>query len=253
MKLSGEEIKHFKDHGYITNFFFERAECDFYKKHFEKLTKIYSESSYKGKLKDRIMNPHFIDETSRKILLNPNFFLYANQLLNSEVYGVQTMYFEKGSEQKYHQDDFYLNRTIGFWIALDDVDESNGSISLQQESHKYDAISPESLGIKNPQLLEDELRYSNKLFEVYLNNKNNMKLRDKIVNLKKGNGIIFDGRLIHCGLPIINKKKKRRVIVCHYLESNSRWPYINWPLFCENGNHKVNGIFDKNNLHPNKI
>ena len=73
--------------------------------------------------------------------------------MSSKVYGVQTMYFEKGSEQNYHQDDFYLNRTIGFWIALDDVDESNGSISVQQESHKYDVIYPETLGIINPCIL----------------------------------------------------------------------------------------------------
>ena len=253
MELTGQEINNFKDHGYISKFIFKSTECDLYKKHFEKLTKIYSESSLKGKLKDRIMNPHFFDETSRRILLNSKFFLYANQLLSSKVYGVQTMYFEKGSEQNYHQDDFYLNRTIGFWIALDDVDESNGSISVQQESHKYDVIYPKTLGIINPQHLGDDIRYSNKLLEVYLKNKNNKKLKDKILNLKKGNGVIIDGRLIHWGLPIINKKKKRRVIVIHYLGNKSKWPYLNWPLFYENGSYKVNGSFDKNNLHPNKI
>jgi len=39
MKLTGQEINNFKDHGYISKFIFKSTECDFYKKHFEKLKK----------------------------------------------------------------------------------------------------------------------------------------------------------------------------------------------------------------------
>ena len=88
--------------------------------------------------------------------------------------------------------------------------------------------------------------------EIYKKNKNKLKLNDKIVSLEKGEGIILDGRLIHWGLPIKNTKK-RRVLVIHYLQKNSRWPYKNWPLFQKNGEYKVDGFFNKNNLHPNEI
>ena len=253
MILSGNDIINFKVNGFIKKSFLKNDECNFYRKHFEKLSKKYRRSSYKGELDDRIMNPHFFDEISRKILLTSNFFSFANELLKSEVYGVQTMYFDRGSEQSHHQDDFYLNRTIGFWIALDNVDESNGTLCIQKKSQNYEVIYPENLGVKNPQNLGDDIFYSKKILNVYKENKKNRNLKDFIVELKKGEGVIIDGRLIHWGLAIKNKKKKRRVLVLHYLDYNSKWPYKNWPLFKKNGEYKVNSFFDNTDLHPSKI
>ncbi len=253
MFLSDEEKSNFKINGFIKKSFLNNDQCNFYRKHFEKISKKYRTSSYKGELDDRIMNPHFFDEISRKILLTSNFFSFANELLKSEVYGVQTMYFDRGSEQSYHQDDFYLNRTIGFWIALDNVDESNGTLCIQKKSQNYEVIYPENLGVKNPQNLGDDIFYSKKILNVYKENKKNRNLNDFIVELKKGEGLIIDGRLIHWGLAIKNKKKKRRVLVLHYLDYNSKWPYKNWPLFKKNGEYKVNSFFDNTDLHPSKI
>ncbi len=82
------------------------------------------------------MNPHFFDKKSREIILMSTFFSYSIQLLKSEVFGVQTMYFNWGSEQNHHQDDFYLDKTIAFWIALDNVDEFNGSICVTKKFPK---------------------------------------------------------------------------------------------------------------------
>ena len=253
MFLSEEEKSIFKVNGFIKKTFLKNDQCNFYRKHFEKLSESYKTLNYKGKLEDRIMNPHFFDEISKKFLLMPNFFSLANELLQSEVYGVQTMYFDRGSEQNHHQDDFYLNRTIGFWIALDKVDESNGTLCIQKKSQNYEVIYPENLGVKNPQNLGDDIHYSKKILDIYKENKKNKDLSDFIVNLKKGEGVIIDGRLIHWGLAIKKQRKKRRVIVLHYLDYNSKWPYKNWPLFQKNGEYKVNNFFDKTNLHPNKI
>ena len=252
MKLSKKEIINFQENGYIKKLFFNRDQCKFFKKHFEDLSINYKRLNLDGKFKDRIMNPHFFDKNSREIILMSTFFSYSIQLLKSEVFGVQTMYFKWGSEQNHHQDDFYLNKTIGFWIALDNVDESNGTLCVQKGSQKYNVLYPENLGIKNPQDLGNDARYSKKMMEIYKKNKKNLKLNDIIVNLEKGEGLILDGRLIHWGLPIKNKKT-RRVFVLHYLEKNSRWPYKNWPLFQKNGEYKVDGFFNKNNLHPNEM
>ena len=253
MFLSDKEKSNFKVNGFIKKSFLKNDQCNFYRKHFEKLSKKYRRSSYKGELDDRIMNPHFFDEISRKILLTSNFFSFANELLKSEVYGVQTMYFDRGSEQSHLQDDLYLNRTIGFWIALDNVDESNGTLCIQKKSQNYEVIYPANLGVKNPQNLGDDIFYSKKILNVYKENKKNRNLKDFIVELKKGEGVIIDGRLIHWGLAIKNKKKKRRVLVLHYLDYNSKWPYKNWPLFKKNGEYKVNSFFDNTDLHPSKI
>ena len=252
MKLSNKEIIKFHENGYIKETFFNQDQCKEFKLHFDYLSNNYQKLNLNGKFKDRIMNPHFFDKKSREIILMSTFFSYSIQLIKSEVFGVQTMYFKWGSEQNHHQDDFYLNKTIGFWIALENVDEFNGSICVQKSSQKYDVVYPEDLGIKNPQHLGNDDRYSEKILEIYKKNKNKLKLNDKIVSLEKGEGLILDGRLIHWGLPIKNTKK-RRVFVIHYLQKNSRWPYKNWPLFQKNGEYKVDGIFNKNNLHPNEI
>jgi len=253
MNLTTEEVKKFREFGYINKLIFKDSECEFLKNHFGNLKKKYTQMPFNNKSNDRIMNPHFFDETSKNILLNSDLFEYAAKLLNSDVYAVQTMFFERGSEQTFHQDNFYLHKTIGIWIALDDVNERNGSICVQNGSHKYDFICSERVGISNPQDLKNEKKYADLMKKVYLYNKNNFALKDKIIKLKKGFAVILDGRLIHWALPVLDKKSKRRVIVNHYIDAKTKWPYINWPKFSSNGVYMVQNKFEKMNLHPFKI
>ena len=65
MKLTNAEVNQFRKIGYISKLIFKDSECEFYKNNFEKVTKICSKIPFENKSSDRIMNPHFFDETSK--------------------------------------------------------------------------------------------------------------------------------------------------------------------------------------------
>ena len=69
-------------------------------------------------------------------MLNPRLRQPLRTCLDDEPEAMQTMYFYKGSEQRRHQDAYHLPGCMSAWIALQDVDERNGSIHVQLGSHR---------------------------------------------------------------------------------------------------------------------
>ena len=73
-------------------------------------------------------------------MLDPRLRQPLRTFLGDEPDGVQSMYFYKGSEQRRHQDAFFLPGCMSAWVALQPVSARNGSIHIQVGSHKGDLI-----------------------------------------------------------------------------------------------------------------
>ena len=70
----------------------------------------------------RWINPHLWgDEVALKLLIEPRLRQPLKECLGDEPDGVQTMYFYEGSQQGYHQDQYYGPGVMAVWIALVDV------------------------------------------------------------------------------------------------------------------------------------
>ena len=80
----------------------------------------------------RTHNQHAYDAVAMQWLVDPRLDQPLYDCLGQEADGIQTMYFWKGSEQRRHQDQFYLPSCMSAWIALQDVGVNNGTIYIQR-------------------------------------------------------------------------------------------------------------------------
>jgi hypothetical protein len=84
---------------------------------------------------------HTVDP-SLGMLLHPSYRKPLSQCMavdgwpGTEPVAIQSMYFWQGSEQRRHQDQFYLPECMSSWTALEDVEPRNGTVWAQRGSHR---------------------------------------------------------------------------------------------------------------------
>ena len=148
--------------------------------------------------------------------------------LGEEPDGVQSMYFYKGSEQRRHQDAFFLPGCMSAWVALQEVGAGNGSIHIQVGSHKRELIEKphfrrDEKGVPGPWHGWSQDDAFDALFE-----RNG--LPEIAVEAAKGDVVFFNGRLIHRGGPIVDEGSFRHSWAGHYIpRSYNPWPYEDRP------------------------
>ena len=178
----------------------------------------------------RTHNQHLYDPMAMKLLLHPALREPLDQCYGGEAEGIQTMYFWKGSEQRRHQDQYYLPGCMSAWIALQDVSEANGTIYVQPGSHKKHLLTradlTEKLGDEHDVVWGEA--YNNGVDEIFEQNGG-----DEIpVEVSKGDVVLFHGILIHRGGPIKDKGSFRHVMANHYIPyAFDEWPHRTWPRF----------------------
>ena len=106
-----------------------------------------------------LMNPHKDSITFLEIMSNKRIIEFIEEYFDNKVMGLQTEFFFMPPNTKGftpHQDNTYVEADeksfISAWIALTDVDESNGGLIIWPESHnekKLDTYENEKLHIVN--------------------------------------------------------------------------------------------------------
>ena len=175
----------------------------------------------------RTHNQHFYDPVAMDVLVDPRLRQPLEDCFEDEVDGIQTMYFYKGSEQRRHQDQYYLPGCMSAWIALQDVSPVNGTIFVQPGSQKGRLVTRESLrqpGQELPPLFG--AHYDDAVDALYAQHG----VCEVPVVVSKGDVVLFDGVLIHRGGPITDPASFRNVMANHYIPRHfTGWPFENWP------------------------
>ncbi len=171
----------------------------------------------------RTHNQHTYDFLALEYLLLPQLQAPLRDCLGGdEAEGIQTMYFWEGSEQRRHQDQYYLPTCISAWLAFMDVDENNGTIFVQPGSHKNRLLTQadfqeggEFEGWEYNDAVDEQAK-RNALLEVP-------------VQVSKGSVVFFDGVLVHRGGPILQEGSDRHVLANHYIPYGfDDWPHRSW-------------------------
>ena len=185
----------------------------------------------------RVVNFHLISQASRTLFSessNDALDLIDKVLGKACVYS--SLYFESGSEQPLHRDTpyFWTNPPysyLGFWVALEDVGETNGMLSLIEKSHLVG--EPDIVKMRRERFSEGPCPASDdKLFYEY--NSAVKKLCDhdglKQINvpMKKGDILIWDASTMHGGMPHIDKNMSRKSIVFHLTPKNVPVKYMDY-------------------------
>jgi phytanoyl-CoA hydroxylase len=172
----------------------------------------------------RVVNIHLLMQSARKLFLKvPDQveFLIDNFLGKACVY--TSLYFESGSEQPLHRDSpyFFTNppyNYLGFWCALENVNELNGPLTLVEGSHMIpepdlDRLKYKRFGDSPCPSSDDELfnSYNESVIELC----KQKKLNQINCYLEKGDILIWHPSLLHGGSAHRNKLKSRKSIVFH--------------------------------------
>lgn len=178
----------------------------------------------------RTHNQHLYDPAAMDLLLHPKLRAPLEAICGGAVDGVQTMYFWQGSEQRRHQDQYYLPSCFSAWCALCDVTPQNGTLFVQPGSHLRKLVKREDLPRKADGTLAEVFgeHYNDAVDALFHANA----IPEVPVLANKGDVLLFDGKLIHRGGPVLNAGSHRHVMANHYIPYDfDGWPYDGWPRF----------------------
>ncbi|MDL5051041.1 phytanoyl-CoA dioxygenase family protein [Oscillatoria amoena NRMC-F 0135] len=235
--LTPEEKNHYEEKGYvILQNLFTKGECDEIKE--TMLAVLDGRKQVKGftpRSKDdpgafwfRVFNLHIQEPYFLNWLTHPRLKKPLEDICGGAVDGIQMMYFFKGSEQARHQDQYYLPECFAAWIALMPVNPDNGTIYIQEGSHRGHVITGEERGFKNTQDPVSWEGYNEEVDALF--EKNGLPEYPIIADV--GDVVIFHGRLIHRGGPIQKPGSFRHALVNHYIPHDFHpWPFPQMPRY----------------------
>ena len=155
----------------------------------------------------------------KSIIKDDQLLAKLNSLMGEEVVPFQSINFVYGSEQKAHSDSVHMatypsGGLTAAWLALDDIVDDNGPLFYYPGSHKLSYVTNEDMGNSTGWLLS---KNPNASYESYVSKMIEEKgLKPKVLNLQKGDLIIWHANLLHGGMPHTNMDKTRRSMVAHY-------------------------------------
>lgn len=167
----------------------------------------------------RMMMPHThadkpVGPVALHYMLLPALHGILRELFAEEPLAVQSMFYFKppgARGQDLHQDDYYLRTKPGncmaAWMAIDDADEENGGMVCVPGTARLDLACPE--------------RSDASLFFTTEHVEPPPGTHPVPCNLKAGDVLFFNGRVIHGSYPNTSKTRFRRALICHYVPESS--------------------------------
>lgn len=176
---------------------------------------------YGGKLMFAIHHSEIIRNIGNdKKLLN-----FLSVLLDGKAKLFQSINFINGSQQKTHSDSIHmttypLGGLLGVWIALEDVDETNGALHYIPKSHKLPYFLNSDYENEGDAIRIGKKSY--RAYEEFLENKvAELGLKKEIFKAKKGDMLIWHANILHGGEPHTDKNRTRKSLVYHFFDENS--------------------------------
>lgn len=150
---------------------------------------------------------------------------FLSVLLEGDAKLFQSINFINGSQQKTHSDSIHmttypLGGLLGVWIALEDVDESNGALHYIPKSHKLPYFLNSDYDNEGTSLKIGKKSY--KAYEEFLEEKvKELGLKKEVFRAKKGDLLIWHANILHGGEPHLDKNRTRKSLVYHYFDAKS--------------------------------
>ena len=154
-------------------------------------------------------------EVIREVALSPRLRAALTQLLDGEPLICNSLNFERGSQQAFHIDTWYMpppvdNRMVVASICIDDVDSDNGPVAYYVGSHK---IPP--YRFSDGRL--NEIPAESARCKEYLQREIDARgLKEEEFHGKSGDVLLWHAQLLHGGRPIKDKSRTRGSLVVHY-------------------------------------
>jgi hypothetical protein len=219
--LSPSEIKRFNDDGFLVkDFGFSTELIDSV---IEDVYPHYSEQFRANPVApERFRNGWKQLPNVKNLAIDPKVLDALEQLWGRKALAFQTLNFPIGTSQKAHSDIIHFNTEpsgfmAGVWIALEDIDESNGPLVYYPGSHKMPEMTMADLQLQAGRQHYPE--YEAAIERLITDNG----LKPSLGTVKKGEAIIWHSNLLHGGHPHQDVTRSRNSQVTHYFFENCRY------------------------------
>lgn len=173
---------------------------------------------------NRIQDAWEYNDAVKQIAAAPRVLEVLKLLYRREPIPFQTLNFSTGSQQRTHSDSIHFNSIperfmCGVWVALEDVHDGNGPLHYYPKSHKLPFYDLSILGLKGStsKSVEEMLtKYYSRYEDFIAQLVENKKMDKKVLNIKKGQALIWSANLLHGGEPITQAGSTRFTQVNHY-------------------------------------
>lgn len=184
----------------------------------------FRDASDEARRKPYKLNDLFlVSDEVRELILDAALVDVLDELLDGAPIVCNSLSFERGSQQRFHFDTFYMpppveHRMVASWIALEDADARSGPLRYYPGSHKL-APYRFSDGRLNANLAEMPD------FDDYIDKQ----LADAGLDWttfvpRQGDVFIWHAQLYHGGAPIDDMELTRKSLVTHYFRAQDMDP-----------------------------
>ncbi len=150
----------------------------------------------------------------------PDLIQFLSSLMKGKATLFQSINFLHGSEQDTHSDSihmttFPLGGLLGLWIALEDINLTNGPLHYFPGSHHFPYFLNSDYNNEGSSLLLGDKDYTQ--YEKMIDTKiDEHKIQKHVLIANKGDLLIWHANLLHGGQPHLDKEKTRKSMVLHY-------------------------------------
>lgn len=221
----------------------------------------------------RIQDAWTFNEHVRRIAVSDVICNKLRLLYQREPVPFQTLSFPVGTQQKTHSDMVHFNSIpqrfmCGVWVALEDITNDNGPLHYYPGSHKLPFYDMIDLGVKASDHIETKkaiMAYAVDYVNFIEAMIKALGLTKKVLNIKKGQALIWSANLLHGGEKINTPGASRHSQVTHYYFEDCIYYvprlsdiainklYLNDLVNIRTGEKLVNKYFGKEVKAPTKL
>ncbi|MFK7864012.1 MAG: phytanoyl-CoA dioxygenase family protein [Pseudohongiellaceae bacterium] len=221
LPLTDAEIQNFNANGFlIKDFGFDEQLLDLI---IQEIYPLYGQG-YRDNptTPERYLNAWRELDSVKSLAAAPQVLAALEQLWGRKALAFQTLNFPIGTSQKPHSDSIHFNTEppgfmAGVWVALEDIDQSNGPLVYYPGSHKLDVLNMADLNLEAGR--EHYPEYEQEITKVI----EARKLTPELGLVKKGDAIIWHANLLHGGHPHEDPARSRHSQVTHYFFEDCRY------------------------------
>ncbi len=223
--VDSQKVEHYRREGYVLEpGLFSKEETTMLRNYFTEMVErggdgwaeggVDRESDDPLKRYPRLLQPHRGDDVAMDFMVDDRIRQWLTAFYEREPYPVQTMIYFKppgARGQALHQDQRYLRAEPGTcmaaWLALEDIDEENGCMSIVPGTQGIPMLCPGSADA-TLSFTGDQVPLPRDSEAIPM-------------RMKEGDVLFFNGSLVHGSGPNMSDTRFRRIIVGHYIEGGA--------------------------------
>lgn len=162
-----------------------------------------------------------VDEV-RQLAVDSRVLRALHQLFGRRPLPFQTLNFPVGTSQLTHSDTIHFNSDpagfmAGVWVALEDMDEDNGTLMYYPGSHRLPEFTMQDFGLGTG--YDHYKGYEQAIQQVIAEHN----LQPEFGFIRKGQALIWHANLLHGGAPRKDPSRTRHSQVTHYYFEGCRY------------------------------